>query len=132
MHYCGCSAANRIKQKAAFNSTQRTPVLQEILAYYLANKPVADDVSAALFARKTPGFAGAELANMVNEAALAAAKGGGEALTAALLDEARDKVMMGRERTITRSEVRQLDLSSVRGCAVQARCPAAAPERLVA
>jgi ATP-dependent Zn protease len=82
--------------------------LQEIIKYYLANKPCTEDVSAELFARKTPGFSGAQLANMINEAALAAAKAGALRITTQMLDEARDKVMMGRERTLTRTEVRRI------------------------
>ena len=88
---------------------------QEILAYYLGSKPCSADVSAEMFARKTPGFAGAQLANMVNEAALAAAKGGGKEVTSALLDEARDKVMMGRERTLVRTAVRCLIYQNLQG-----------------
>eukprot|EP00892_Ulva_mutabilis_P004899 jgi/Ulvmu1/2781/UM140_0011.1 len=77
---------------------------QEIAEYYLASKPVSDDVSAAVLARKTPGFSGAQIANMINEAALAGAKCGADRIDSAMLDEARDKVMMGRERTLTRTE----------------------------
>jgi SpoVK/Ycf46/Vps4 family AAA+-type ATPase len=87
-------------------SPSLTRLLQEILEYYLGSKPVAEVVSAAVLARKTPGFSGAQLANMVNEAALAAAKAGANSIDNALLDEARDKVMMGRERTLTRTSVR--------------------------
>ena len=49
-------------------------------------------------ARRTAGFSGAELANLVNEAALAAGKGGHAHITAAMLDEAQDKILMGSER----------------------------------
>jgi hypothetical protein len=87
--------------------------MQEILEYFLENKPKEADVSAELIARKTPGFTGAQLANMVNEAALAAAKEGASFITSALLDEARDKVTMGRERSLTRTKVR---LVCVRVC----------------
>lgn len=75
------------------------------MEYYLRDKPVSEDVSAELIARKTPGFAGAQIANMINEAALAAAKAGALSITSDVLDEARDKVMMGRERSIARSQV---------------------------
>ena len=77
------------------------------MEYYLASKPVAPGVSARLVARKTPGFAGAQIANMINEAALAAAKQGATQITTAMLDEARDKVMMGKERSISRTVVRR-------------------------
>lgn len=80
--------------------------MQEITEYYLKLKPLADDVSAEVLARKTPGFSGAQIANMINEAALAAAKAGSDRIDSAMLDEARDKVMMGRERTLTRTEAR--------------------------
>lgn len=79
--------------------------MQEILEHYLKGKPLADDVDGQTFAAKTPGFSGAQLANMINEAALFAAKSGAEAITADMLEEARDKVMMGRERSLTRTEV---------------------------
>ena len=80
--------------------------MQEILEYYLDNKPVEGGIDAALLARKTPGFSGAQISNMINEAALAAAKQGALEITAAMIDEARDKVMMGPERTLTRTAVR--------------------------
>jgi ATP-dependent Zn protease len=79
--------------------------MQEILQHYLKSKPLAADVDAKDLAAKTPGFSGAQLANMINEAALAAAKSGVDTINISLLDEARDKVMMGRERTLTRTEV---------------------------
>ena len=62
------------------------------------DKPAAEDVDAASLARRTAGFSGAELANLVNEAALAAGKGGHARITAAMLDEAQDKILMGSER----------------------------------
>jgi ATP-dependent metalloprotease len=55
-------------------------------------------VDAAALARRTAGFSGAELANLVNEAALAAGKGGHARISAAMLDEAQDKILMGSER----------------------------------
>ena len=51
-----------------------------------------------MLARQTPGFSGAELSNMVNEAALMAAKYSKPTISADLLDEARDKAIMGVER----------------------------------
>ena len=56
------------------------------------------DVDAASLAKRTAGFSGAELANLVNEAALSAGKGGLPQITSALLDDAQDKVLMGSER----------------------------------
>jgi ATP-dependent metalloprotease len=76
---------------------------ESVLAHYLADKPVATDVDARAIARQTPGFSGADLANLVNEAALLAAKNGDDCLTAKGLDAAHDKVVMGLAR---RSAVR--------------------------
>ena len=64
----------------------------------MQEKPVSEDVDAALLAKRTAGFSGAELSNLVNEAALAAGKGGLPQITPVLLDEAHDKVLMGSER----------------------------------
>ena len=61
-------------------------------------KPLADDVDAQFLARRTAGFSGAELSNLVNEAALTAAKESKEAISAAIIDEARDKILMGSPR----------------------------------
>ncbi|KAK9863945.1 hypothetical protein WJX84_008380 [Apatococcus fuscideae] len=77
---------------------------REILSHYLADKPLAADVDAAVMARRTPGFSGAELSNLVNEAALLAAKSGAANLTSKLLDQARDKVIMGVERSLVQTE----------------------------
>jgi cell division protease FtsH len=60
--------------------------------------PLAPDVNAKVIARGTPGFSGADLANLVNEAALLAARKGRRAVTMPELEEAKDKVMMGSER----------------------------------
>ena len=67
-------------------------------AWGMQEKPVSEDVDAALLAKRTAGFSGAELSNLVNEAALAAGKGGLAQITPVLLDEAHDKVLMGSER----------------------------------
>jgi len=60
--------------------------------------PLADDVDLPLLARGTPGFAGADLENLVNEAALLAARGGLERVSMRDFELAKDKVMMGSER----------------------------------
>jgi cell division protease FtsH len=60
--------------------------------------PLAPDVDARVIARGTPGFSGADLANLVNEAALLAARKGRRMVTMAEMEEAKDKVMMGSER----------------------------------
>ncbi|KAK7255770.1 hypothetical protein RIF29_29189 [Crotalaria pallida] len=71
---------------------------QEILELYLQDKPVADDVDIIAIARGTPGFNGADLANLVNIAAIKAAVEGAEKLTAAQLEFAKDRIVMGTER----------------------------------
>lgn len=70
----------------------------EILEHYLSDKPMAPAVDAKRYARATPGFSGADLFNLVNEAALTAAKTHRDRLEAWMLDEARDKVSMGAAR----------------------------------
>lgn len=70
----------------------------EILEHYLKDKPRDSTVDAAVLARQTPGFSGAELSNLVNEAALLAAKTSKPKISAELLDSARDKAIMGVER----------------------------------
>jgi len=60
--------------------------------------PLAPDVDARVIARGTPGFSGADLANLVNEAALLAARAGRRAVTMVDFEAAKDKVMMGAER----------------------------------
>jgi cell division protease FtsH len=69
-----------------------------ILKVHSRNKPLGEDVILATLARGTPGFSGADLANMMNEAALLAARKGRKKITMHDLEEARDKVMMGPER----------------------------------
>ena len=68
------------------------------LRHSVQDKPVNADVDAASLAKRTAGFSGAELSNLVNEAALAAGKRGLPKITCALLDDAQDKVLMGSER----------------------------------
>ncbi|KAG1367699.1 ATP-dependent zinc metalloprotease FTSH 11, chloroplastic/mitochondrial [Cocos nucifera] len=71
---------------------------QEILELYLQDKPLADDVDVKAIARGTPGFNGADLANLVNIAAIKAAVEGADKLTAAQLEFAKDRIIMGAER----------------------------------
>uniref|UniRef100_J3L1Y7 AAA+ ATPase domain-containing protein n=2 Tax=Oryza brachyantha TaxID=4533 RepID=J3L1Y7_ORYBR len=71
---------------------------QEILELYLQDKPVASDVDVNAIARSTPGFNGADLANLVNIAAIKAAVEGADKLTAAQLEFAKDRIIMGTER----------------------------------
>lgn len=77
---------------------------QQILDLYLKDKPVALDVSIPNLARRTPGFSGAELFNLVNEGALLAARQGADNIDAAVLDEARDKILMGVPRALVQTE----------------------------
>ena len=71
---------------------------QMILEIYGNKTKLAADVDMAVIARGTPGFSGADLENLVNEAALLAAREGKEDVDAAHLERAKDKVMMGAER----------------------------------
>lgn len=71
---------------------------EEILKVYGNKVPLAPDVDLRVIARGTPGFTGADLKNLVNEAALIAAKHDASVITMKNLEEAKDKVMMGTER----------------------------------
>ncbi|HUB66000.1 MAG TPA: ATP-dependent zinc metalloprotease FtsH [Candidatus Methylacidiphilales bacterium] len=71
---------------------------EQILHVHTRNVKLAKTVDLGLIARGTPGYSGAELANVVNEAALLAAKRNKDEVTQAELEEARDKVRWGRER----------------------------------
>lgn len=70
----------------------------EILKLHALNKPLADDVDLGEIARGTPGFSGADLRNLLNEAALLAGRRGKMMINHGDIDEARDKVLMGMER----------------------------------
>lgn len=70
----------------------------EILKVHARNKPLEKDVSLTEIARGTPGFSGADLGNLLNEAAILAAKKGKTAIGEEDIQEARDKVLMGLER----------------------------------
>ena len=70
----------------------------EILKLHAHNKPLADDVDLKRVARGTPGFSGADLENMLNEAALLAARRDKRQINADDIDDARDKILMGLER----------------------------------
>jgi cell division protease FtsH len=69
-----------------------------ILRVHLRNKPIAEDVEITSLARGTPGMAGADLANLVNEGALLAARRNHDRIYMADLEEAKDKVLLGAER----------------------------------
>jgi cell division protease FtsH len=71
---------------------------EEILRVHTRKKPLADDVDLSVLARGTPGFSGADLENMVNEAALSAARQNRKAVLMYDFELAKDKVLMGVER----------------------------------
>nr|BAA96090.1 FtsH [Thermus thermophilus HB8] len=68
---------------------------EQILRIHARGKPLAEDVDLALLAKRTPGFVGADLENLLNEAALLAAREGRRKITMKDLEEAADRVMMG-------------------------------------
>ena len=71
---------------------------EEILQVHVREKPIADDVDLNVLARRTPGFAGAELANLTNEAAILAARKGRKVILMSDFEASIDKVSMGSER----------------------------------
>ncbi|MBC6349158.1 ATP-dependent zinc metalloprotease FtsH [Lactobacillus melliventris] len=84
---------------------------EAILRVHAKNMPLAEDVDLKEIARQTPGFVGADLANLLNEAALLAARRNGNNITAADLDEAEDRVIAGpakRNSLISQKERRRV------------------------
>ncbi len=71
---------------------------EQILKVHMRKVPAADNVKATLIARGTPGFSGADLANLVNEAALFAARENSKEVFMEHFERAKDKIMMGSER----------------------------------
>ena len=71
---------------------------EQILKVHMRKVPLADDVKPSIIARGTPGFSGADLANLVNEAALFAARANKTTVTMDDFERAKDKIMMGAER----------------------------------
>ncbi|EJL6679025.1 ATP-dependent zinc metalloprotease FtsH [Vibrio cholerae] len=71
---------------------------EQILKVHMRKVPLANDVEPSLIARGTPGFSGADLANLVNEAALFAARGNKRNVSMVEFELAKDKIMMGAER----------------------------------
>ena len=103
---------------------------EKILRVHMRNIPLAPDVDAKVLARGTPGFSGADLANLANEGALLAARRNKRMVTQQDLEDAKDKVMMGAERkSMAMSEdERQLTAYHEGGHAVVAlKVPAADP-----
>jgi cell division protease FtsH len=91
-----------------------------ILRVHMRNKPIADDVDITTLARGTPGMAGADLANLVNEAALLAARRIHDRVSMADFEDAKDKVMLGVERKsmVMKEEERRLTAYHEAGHAV--------------
>ena len=84
---------------------------EAILKVHARNKPLAPDVDLKEVARQTPGFVGADLANVLNEAALVAARRNGTEITASDIDEAEDRVIAGpakKDRLISEKERRRV------------------------
>ncbi|XOV77445.1 MAG: ATP-dependent zinc metalloprotease FtsH [Aestuariibacter sp.] len=71
---------------------------EQILKVHMRKVPISDNVEASVIARGTPGFSGADLANLVNEAALFAARSNKRVVSMDEFDKAKDKIMMGTER----------------------------------
>ena len=71
---------------------------EQILKVHMRKVPLGDDVEAGVIARGTPGFSGADLANLVNEAALFAAKASARTVDQEYFEKAKDKIIMGTER----------------------------------
>ncbi|HEX7386865.1 MAG TPA: ATP-dependent zinc metalloprotease FtsH [Castellaniella sp.] len=71
---------------------------EQILKVHMRKVPIGQDVDASVLARGTPGFSGADLANLINEAALFAARRNGRTVGMADLEKAKDKIIMGAER----------------------------------
>ena len=71
---------------------------EQILKVHMRKVPVSEDVEPSIIARGTPGFSGADLANLVNEAALFAARASNSKVSMVEFEKAKDKIMMGAER----------------------------------
>lgn len=102
----------------------------KILEVHLKKVPLAPDVEAKTIARGTPGFSGADLANLVNEAALLAARLDKKVVTMKELEAAKDKVMMGAERKsmVMNEEEKEMTAYHEAGHAIVGiHCPASDP-----
>ncbi len=102
----------------------------KILNVHLKKVPLAPDVDARIIARGTPGFSGADLANLVNEAALLAARKDKKVVTMRELEAAKDKVMMGVERksmVMSEEEKKMTAYHEAGHAVVSVHCPASDP-----
>jgi cell division protease FtsH len=103
---------------------------EKILKVHMRKVPLAPDVDARIIARGTPGFSGADLANLVNEAALLAARRSKRVVSMSEFEMAKDKVMMGAERRsmVMTDEEKRLTAYHEAGHAIVAlHCPASDP-----
>ncbi|MCC3862191.1 ATP-dependent zinc metalloprotease FtsH [Pseudemcibacter aquimaris] len=103
---------------------------EKILKVHMKKVPLAADVKPRVIARGTPGFSGADLANLVNEAALLAARRGKRVVTMEDFEQSKDKVMMGAERRsmVMQEEEKKLTAYHEAGHALVAlHCPASDP-----
>ena len=103
---------------------------EKILKVHMRKVPLGADVNPKTIARGTPGFSGADLANLVNEAALLAARRGKRVVTMSEFEEAKDKVMMGTERrsmVITEDEKRKTAYHEAGHALVALNMPASDP-----
>lgn len=101
-----------------------------ILKVHTKNKPLGEDVDLEMIARRTPGFSGADLANIVNEAALLAARAGKDRITMAEMEEAIERVVAGpqrRGRVISEKEKRLVAYHEVGHAMVAKMLPNANP-----
>ena len=103
---------------------------EKILKVHMRKTPLAEGVDARTIARGTPGFSGADLANLVNEAALLAARKGRRTVSMQEFEEAKDKVMLGSERrsmVMTDDEKRLTAYHEAGHAVVALHCPASDP-----
>ena len=103
---------------------------EKILSVHMRKVPLGNDVEARTIARGTPGFSGADLANLVNEAALLAARKNKRVVSMTEFEEAKDKVMMGAERRsmVMSDEEKRLTAYHEAGHAIVAlHCPDSDP-----
>ena len=103
---------------------------EEILNIHLKKVPQGPDVDPSVIARGTPGFSGADLANLINEAALLSARNDKKVVTMSALENAKDKVMMGAERKsmVMSDEEKKMTAYHEAGHAiVSIHCPASDP-----
>ena len=103
---------------------------EKILKVHMRKTPLSEGVEPRVIARGTPGFSGADLANLVNEAALLAARKGRRTVSMAEFEEAKDKVMLGSERrsmVMTDDEKRLTAYHEAGHAVVALHCPASDP-----